>query len=319
MIFEKQIKNIYKSMMYTRCDDKETVFYFSSDNFNGLMKEEYNFKSSLVHDLKGFIYYYQNPISNRIIVFDHGFGGGHLAYMKEIEMLCRHGYMVLAYDHTGCMESGGISPNGLGQSLNDLNDCITSLEHNERFKEFDISVMGHSWGAFSTMNITALHPNISHIVAMSGYVSVKEMIKSFFPGILLFYRKAVFSVEKESNPVYALYDAADTLLNSNTKGLLIYSSNDYICRKKHYDILKEKLKDKDNIKFILVDNKSHNPNYTEDAVRLLNQFSKDRVELFKIKNLTKEDKENFVAGYDWDKMTEQDSLLWNDIFKHLDS
>mgnify|MGYP003413786123 CR=1 FL=1 len=33
-------------------------FYFSSDNFNGLMKEEYNFKSSLGHDLKGFIYYY---------------------------------------------------------------------------------------------------------------------------------------------------------------------------------------------------------------------------------------------------------------------
>lgn len=83
--------------------------------------------------------------------------------MKEIERLCRAGYAVLSYDHTGCMESGGTSPKGLAQSLCDLNDCIKAIKADTRFLGIDISVVGHSWGAFSTLNITSLHPEISHI------------------------------------------------------------------------------------------------------------------------------------------------------------
>ena len=128
MLFEKQVVGMYKGMMHIRCDDTETVFYFSADDFPGLQKEAYPFEASAGHMLQGYIYRYDAPIAGRLIVFDHGFGGGHRAYMKEIEMLCRHGYTVFAYDHTGCMESGGASPNGLAQSLCDLNDCITAIK-----------------------------------------------------------------------------------------------------------------------------------------------------------------------------------------------
>lgn len=318
MIFSKQVVESYKNNMYTRCDDTETVHYFSSVDFVGLNKEEYNFKSSLGHDLKGYIYYYDNYIKDRLIVFDHGFGGGHLAYMKEIEMLCKHGYKVLAYDHTGCMASGGATPNGLAQSLCDLNDCITSIKNNKFLKCLDISVMGHSWGAFSTLNITALHPEISHIVAMCGFVSVNDMINTFFPGLLKGYRKAVMALERESNPVFVNYNAIETLSKSNTKALLIYSSDDHLCKKEHYDMLYSNLKDKENIKFILEENKAHNPNYTVEAVKLLNEFVVARGKLFKNKNLTTEDKAQFKASFDWDKMTYQDEKIWNEIFKHLD-
>ena len=84
MLFEKQIVNTYKNMMYTRCDDTETVFYFSASDFEGLHAEPYSFSATAGHTLKGYIYSYDAPIQNRLIVFDHGFGGGHLAYMKEI-------------------------------------------------------------------------------------------------------------------------------------------------------------------------------------------------------------------------------------------
>ena len=40
MIFEKQIVNMYKGMLYTRCDDTQTVFYFSQKDFPKL-KEFY--------------------------------------------------------------------------------------------------------------------------------------------------------------------------------------------------------------------------------------------------------------------------------------
>ena len=318
MIFEKQIVNVFKSMMHTRCDDRETVFYFSCKDFDGLQGEAYSFKSSQGHTLNGYIYHYDNPKADRLIVFDHGFGGGHRAYMKEIEMMCRCGYTVLSYDHTGCMESGGESPNGLAQSLCDLNDCISAIKADERFSSYDISVVGHSWGAFSTLNIAAIHPEISHIVAISGFVSVEEMIGAFFSGLLKGYRKAVLKLETEANPVFSQFNAVKSLSGSSTKALLIYSEDDKLCRRVHYDILKDGLSHKNNITFMLVNGKGHNPNYTEDAVQLLAKFGKARGKLLKKKNITTEEKREFVASFDFDRMTEQDSAVWNAIFEHLE-
>ena len=119
MIFEKKILEIYKNLAYRRCDDNGTAYYFSSDDFQGLKKEEYPFSASAGHKLSGYIYSYENAKEGRLIVFDHGFFGGHRSYMREIETLCRHGYMVFAYDHTGCMESGGETPNGMLRALKD--------------------------------------------------------------------------------------------------------------------------------------------------------------------------------------------------------
>lgn len=319
MIFEKQIVNMYKGMMHTRCDDTETVFYFSAEDFPGLTSEPHSFVSSLGHTLNGYIYSYAEPREGRLIVFDHGFGGGHRAYMKEIEMLCRHGYTVFAYDHTGCMESGGETPRGLAQSLCDLNDCIAHIKTLERFAGYDISVIGHSWGAFSTLNITALHPEISHIVAMCGFVSVEKMIGTFFSGLLKGYRKAVLALEKETNPVFAEFDAIETLSRSDVKALLIYSEDDKMCRREHYDALKAGLSDKENVEFLLVSGKGHNPNYTEEAVKYLGEFSAARAKQARKKGATAAEKAAFVRSFDWNRMTEQDEIVWNKIFEHLDN
>ena len=71
---------------------------------------------------------------------------------------------------------------------------------------------------------------------------------------------------------------------------------------------------KENIDFLYIKNKGHNPNYTEEEVKLLNEFSKKRAKLLKKKNTTKEEKEKFVSSFDWGKMTLQDELVWNRIF-----
>lgn len=317
MLFEKQIVEAYKGMMYKRCDDTETAFYFSAEDFDGLKKEQYPFKSTAGHTLMGYIYSYDAHIENRLVVFDHGFGGGHMAYMKEIEMLCRHGYVVFAYDHTGCMESGGESPNGLAQSLCDLNDCISSLKRDERFSGYGFSVMGHSWGAFSTLNISALHPEITHIVAMSGFVSVEEMTKTFFSGLLKGYRRAILELEKTTNPYFSGFNAVETLKSSDSLALLIYSENDALCKRVHFDILKKGLSDKENVSFLLLSNKGHNPNYSDEAVKLLGEFTNARAKLLKKKELSKKEKADFVKQFDWDKMTTQDESVWDVIFEHL--
>lgn len=320
MIFEKKILDIYRSVAYTRCDDNGTAFYFSADDFPGLNREEYNFYASAGHKLCGNIYYYDNFNPDRLIVFDHGFGGGHRSYMKEIEMLCKHGYRVFAYDHTGCMKSGGESTNGMAQSICDLNDCINALKADERFNKLDFSVMGHSWGGFSCLNIAALHHDISHIVVFSGFVSVEKIVNTFFNGALKGYRKAVLELEKASNSELVKYNAVETLLNTNAKVLLIYSDNDTLCRKEHYDMLKDALADNVNIKFILEHNKGHNPNYTHNAVKLLAEYSSALKRYTRKKLLeTNEQKKAFVESFDWHAITEQDEKVWNEIFNLLDN
>ena len=87
MLFEKQILDMYKGMMYTRCDDEGKAFYFSHHDFEGLHCEECCFRASAGHRLQGYLYSYDNPIEGRLVVFDHGFGGGHRSYMKEIMLI----------------------------------------------------------------------------------------------------------------------------------------------------------------------------------------------------------------------------------------
>jgi dipeptidyl aminopeptidase/acylaminoacyl peptidase len=179
--------------------------------------------------------------------------------------------------------------------------------------------MGHSWGAFSTLNISALHPEISHIVAMCGFVSVANMVETFFSGLLKGYRKAVFALEKKSNPRFAEFNAVQSLSDSAVKALLIYSEDDPLCRRVHYDTLKAGLEGKETIRFLLVNKKQHNPNYTEEAVALLGEFGKARARLTRKNNASKEEKAAFVKSFDWDKMTVQDEAVWKEIFAHLDN
>ena len=320
MIFQKQVINMYKNLAFTRCDDNGTAYYFSNEDFPGLKKESYPFLSSMGHKLQGYIYNYDERNNKRLIIFDHGFFGGHRSYLREIETLCRHGYTVFTYDHTGCMESEGETPNGMTQSLCDLNDCLCTIKKDERFKSLDLSVIGHSWGGFSTMNISALHPEVSHVVVMSGFVSATMLIESFFSGILKPYRKAIIDLEKKANPEFFGFNGIETLSKTKAKVLLVYSANDKLCRKSpHFDALKNALQGKENIKFILEENKGHNPNYTEDAVKYLGEFTAKSTTLSRKKLLTTDkQKKEFVNSFDWKRMTTQDEKIWNEIFKTLD-
>ena len=319
MIFENLVVNGYKAMAHSRCDDEGKAYYFSAADFEGLQQESYVFTSSAGNKLQGYIYNYENPVAGRLIVFDHGFFGGHRSYMKEIEMLCKRGFKVFAYDHTGCMESEGVTPNGMAQSLCDLNDCITTIKNDPKFAGLDLSVVGHSWGGFSTMNICALHPELSHIVVMSGFVSVEILIGTFFAGLLKPYRKAIIELETKSNPKFVKYNGVESLSGTDAKVLLVYSADDKLCRKVHYDILKEGLSHKENIEFLLVDNKGHNPNYTEDAVKYLAEYSAALGKANKKKQLeTEAQKKAFVESFDWDRMTMQDQDVWEEIFKCLE-
>ena len=321
MIFEKKIGDAYRSRMFVRCDDNGVAKYFDYTDFEGLEKEEFSFKTKAGNTLYGCFYSYPDANRERLVIFEHGMGGGHLSYMKEIEYLAKNGFLVLSYDHTGCMRSEGEGCNGFSQSLSDLDACIEAVVKEGRYAESDISVVGHSWGAFSTMNICSLHPDVACVVAMSGFASVKRMIAQSFAGLLKPYASYIYNIEKNANPDYCDYDAAKSLEGFEGKALIIHSRDDKtVSAKIHFEYLQEALKEKENIRFLSVEGKNHNPNYTKEAVKLLGEYVSALTKSIKNKSLASEEaRREFVASFDWDRMTEQDGKVWNEIISALKS
>ncbi len=322
MIFEKAITKLYRKNLFGRCDDSGCVYYFSASDFDGLIAEPYEFTAKAGHRLQGYFYYYGEPAKGRIVVFDHGMGGGHRSYMKEIEMLASHGYRVFSYDHTGCMESEGACTNGFAQSLSDLNDCLNALKSDERWSGAAFSVVGHSWGGFATLNIPALHPDVTHIVPISGFLSVDAMLEQQFSALLTPYRASVRRLEEEANPDFLQYDARNTFEKMTTKALVIYSADDKVVRAiDHFAPLRRAMMGREEqIEFLLVNGKGHNPNFTEDAVQYKDAFFKTFMRKLKRRELVSdEQKRAFVASYDWNRMTAQDEAIWQRIFQFLDN
>lgn len=321
MIFEKQILDIFKSNLYVRQDPTGDIFYFSHTDFPGLCASPFEFRGDKGQKLVGNFYYYGAERYDRLIIFDHGMGNGHVAYMKEIERLAKAGYTVLSYDHTGCRMSEGEHIGGFAQSLCDLDHCVKAVKNTDEYKNASISVVGHSWGAFSTMNIGALHPDITHLVALAGFISVRGIISQFLGGLLCFYRDGAYKIESESNPDYVEYDARTSLMKTEAKLLIFHSSDDkMVSVKKHFELLKKALKDRPKTELILVNGKGHNPNYTRDAVKYKDEFSASLARMRKAGELDTEEKRTaFVKNFDWDRMTAQDDEIWAKIISHLES
>lgn len=319
MLFEKYVLKIYRKNLFTRNDNADGIFYFAPEDFPGLKAHPYCFKARAGHDLKGFFYYYDAPIPGRLLVFDHGMGNGHRAYMREIEQLAKAGFLVFSYDHTGCMRSGGESCNGFAQSLSDLDACMEALKAEKGLEGYSFSVIGHSWGGFSTMNISALHPQITHVVSMSSFVSVEKIVEQTFSGILKPYRKAILDLERKANEKYFAFNAVESLKGTDAKVLLIYSADDPVVKKPfHYDPLFRALESKENICFHLEQGKAHNPTYTAEAVRYKDSFFKELQKLRKQgKKVTPEERRAFMESYDWFRMTMQDEKVWELIVSHL--
>ncbi|MBQ3018869.1 MAG: alpha/beta fold hydrolase [Clostridia bacterium] len=316
----KKVQEIFNKTVYTRAEALPQIHLFSDKDFEGISKSPYTVKSSLGHDLKGYFYYYDNPKEGRLVVFDHGMFCGHKNYFREIETLLSHGYLVFAYDHTGCMESGGDSTGGFSQSLRDLNDVITALKTIEALNGYEIYVVGHSWGGFATLNIPKFHPDIKKIVPISGFISPKEIIYQHLSGIVRIFAKKIYNIEREKSPDYMEISALDTLANCDTEALIIHSPNDHMVKyKRHFLRLKKAFSGKGNIEFLTVEGADHNPTYTLSAIQEKKLFYKKLKAGAKTGQFNTQDGcLEFKNSLNWWKITEQNSEVWNKIFEFLD-
>ena len=321
MIFEKKVLGMYKGALLRRQDPDGSLFYFSKDDFEGMECEDLSFTGDKGQKLSAHFYYKGEKRTDRLVMFEHGMGaGGHTSYMQEINLLTDRGYTVFTYDHTGTRESEGESIYGFSQSLVDLEHAVSFVKTLPEYAKADISVIGHSWGGFSTMNIPSRHHNVKHVIALAGFISPKVIQEQMCTGLLKFYRKALFKTELDAFPDYANTDARKTLKKAKAKALIIHSRDDKTCFfDNHFEALRRALSECDNVEFLAVDGKGHNPNYTVEAVKYKDEMAAELTRKNKAGELkTDEAKAEFRSSWDWAKMTEQDMSVWGKIFEFLE-
>ena len=288
------------------------------ERFEGTLKREILSVRSGEVDLAA--YYYPVESQKGLVVVVHGMHSGADDYLPIIEAMVKGGYAVFAYDATGNYSSGGESGIGMCQQLRDLDAVLDFLASSEKYADMPKLLIGHSWGGFSTMCAPLYHPDVAHLVAISGFVSVDTIQSQIVPFLLAFSRGKLRSVEAKENPSYISSTATEALKRTDIPVLIIHSVDDKIVSyKKNFLPLKSALADKENVRFLTVNGKNHSPNYTDDATKYKDEFFASLKRAAKKKQLeTQEQRNDFVASFDWYRMTEQDEAVWSHIFNTLD-
>ena len=319
MLFSKIIEKKFDAVL-GRYDGDPAIRYPSAADFPELKSQTFNIEGEGHVTFMGSFYYYDQFRPEKLVVFDHGIGAGHEAYLREIEYLARNGYTVYSYDHTGCVSTGGTGILGFAQGISDLDHVLTALQQDLRFSSVPRKIIGHSWGGYACMNVSALHPEVTHVVSLAGFLSARSLVEQYIPKAFLKYSGEVMERERQHNPSYADMDARESLQKSKAHLLHLQSRDDIKVKfERCCQPLSEALAGRPNTSLVVVDRKNHDPQRTEAAAAanaaMLRDLERERK---KHRLNTPEQLEAFRASHDWDRITEQDPAIWEKIFAFLE-
>ena len=306
----------YAAKMLVRYDEDPGVKHFGVEDFEGLKREEYSFVSG-ENRLAAWFYYYPAPRKDALVVFEHGLGNGHTAYLREIELLAKRGFLVFTYDHTGCMRSEGESVQGFARSPMDLDNALRAVEAEEALRGRKILVVGHSWGGFATLNVGAMHPEVTAAVAISGFRSARAMLAQSVPFFARFLVSRIMKIEEKNNGKYAHLNAVESLKKGGVPTLVIHGDRDPVVHFGRHFLPIERAK-LPNVRLLPVSGRGHSPHYAPEAEEYMTEFFRERARRAAAGGLTGEELVAFADSFDFWRMTEQDPEVWKEIISFLE-
>ncbi len=294
------ISHQYKKQFVCRYEKEVGIPYYSFSDFKGLKQEAYSFTNSINIEIKYFFYYYDNCRTDKIVLFLHGLGPGHTAYIREIETLAKMGYKVLTLDYMGCDSSGGDKMPSLNEPTRDVDELLNYLN-----LKMQIVVIGHSLGGYTAYNIINIRNELNKAVVMSGFLC-PDVVLNYLMKVKVF-SKAIARYEKKVEPKYFPIDNYKYIKETKDILLIIHSEDDPVVN--YHAALGPIAEVKNpNIEIVTVNGRGHNPNYSDNAAKIVTDvFSK----YYKMKK--EEDKKALMEKQDVWAMTEQDPEIFNKI------
>lgn len=294
-----------------RSDKNPLLKYFTAEDFN-LNSEPV----SAGRGLKGFVYRKGGGNDKKIIIFCHGMGPGHIAYMTEIAYFCNHGYTVLALDSRGCNYSDGKNLKGMYSGVETAKSAVDFVKAN--FADSKIYLVGHSWGAYSALCASA-ERKVDAVVAISAPNSPSKTMQEgaanagmpkFFAAILrpFWWIVSLFKFGAKGNA-----NAAKRARKNDVPTLLIHGDNDKIVTPAKAAYYKAEGK---NITKFPVSGKAHNPYNTINAEKKLAELQSG---LLRSAKMTEEERYAFFGSFDFAAATEEDLSVMQKIADFIDN
>lgn len=296
----------YLKNFICRYDKEVGVPYFSYEDFPGLKREVGTFINANKCKISYFYYYFDNYQKDKIVLFCHGLGPGHTAYLMEIVSLAKRGYRILTLDYQGCDQSEGKNMYSLNQPTKDTLALLDYLKI-----DLPIVVIGHSLGGYNSLNLINIRKDIKKAVIISGFLSialeVSTAVKSKFiiNGILRYERKVLPELFKVDNIEY--------LKTTDDNLLFIHSEDDMMVPYPSSMKIVEEIANPC-IKTIRLNERRHNPNYTDEAITYMNEVFSGFYKAIREKKIkTDQDKIDYFKDVSLEKLVEQDEQIINQI------
>lgn len=297
-----------RKAMACRCDGAPNLDYSFPKDF-GMESEPFSFRSGKWLLRGERVLPKGEP--KALVVFFHGLGAGHTAYTQEICALAKQGYLVYAYDNTGCMTSEGATAGFLSQSLLDQKAFFDYLDQQENVRDLPRYAIGHSWGGFTAFG--ALYPEyrVEKVVSISGFLSVESVAVESAPALEKFegiLKKAL----RKGYGKYGNADAVELIKNSSARVLFVGGENDPKVKKTvSYDILEKNFAGNERVELLLVPSAMHQPYWTLEAQAYYHKIKTER-HIFDL---------GFDNGFvvDYKKLNEDEPKVLERIFAFLAS
>ena len=299
------VKKTFQKMMPSRQEGVKVLKLFTLEDYPDMKGERFSFDSN-GNLLKGYKYYLDKKNIKAVIIFHHGMGAGHNAYETLIHLLVKHGYMVYAYDNACCGDSEGEGWWNFSSSLIDQENFFKWFENDEDQKGQKRIVMGHSWGGYTAL--CGLQYNVDKVVSMSAFTDVVRIITQFVPPLKVL-TPILRGAQKHYYGRYGNINALKLLQSSTIPVMIVHGDkDDQVNYKKNFLYLKNKLKNKNNIKFYSVNDRYHQPEMTVKAQNYYRELEK----------LINEGKTENFPVVDYDVLLEKDPEVLNNICHFID-
>lgn len=257
--------------MGMRFDGIPCLRYFDEADF-GISAEPFSFRSGKWL-LRGKKYFLAGVQPKALITFFHGAGAGHSAYMLEIAALVKQGYVVYAYDYTGCMTSEGTGIGNFAQSLLDQQAFYRYLDATSD-KDLPRYAVGHSWGGYTALGALDPEYRVEKVVSISGFLSAKDEILAHAPGM----KKFEGLLERALTKGYGKFGCRNMIeLLDQTKAKVLYiqgEADPVVPKAICFDILKQRYATDPRVTLLEIEGAMHNPYWTLEAQRYFYQLQK---------------------------------------------
>ena len=263
MILDRIIgANVKKAMSY-RKDGSPQLDFFDIEG-SGVSRRPFSFYSGK-NRLYGHFHYVGPGPYKALVIFFHGFGAGHESYNREIGTIAKAGYLVAAYDCTGCYSSEGTGVISLAQSLYDQEAFFAYLDQNKELASMPRYVMGHSWGGFTAFRALKEKYRVAKCVSIAGFLRIVDALETSGPSFLKKYRKATLRFLRREYGEYGIMDAVTLANGASAKILYIQGSKDTVCP---FEVCYKRLEKEchnPNLTLLEVKNLHHQPYWTEGS------------------------------------------------------